>query len=107
MASPRSGRSDGRPGHTSDPGRSRASHRRPAASQPAQPKSCPSGSAARLVLGAWLAKESVRAVYLDDDPDAAAVLLDTAIDACRSDAVPEIRTLGRTLSRWSEEILNH
>ena len=34
------------------------------------------------VLGAWLAKEAVRSVYLEDDPDAAAVLLDNAIAAC-------------------------
>ena len=59
------------------------------------------------VLGAWLAKESVRSVYLVDDPDEAAVLLDNAITACRSDEVPEIRTLGHTLSRWRGEILNH
>jgi transposase len=59
------------------------------------------------VLGAWLAKESVRSVYLVDDPDEAAVLLDNAIAACRSDEVAEIRTLGHTLSRWRGEILNH
>ncbi|MGI8491427.1 MAG: hypothetical protein ACR2NJ_01535 [Acidimicrobiales bacterium] len=27
--------------------------------------------------------------------------------ACRADDVPEIVTLGRTLARWREEILNH
>ncbi len=59
------------------------------------------------VLGAWLAKEAVRSVYLVDDPDEAAVLLDNAIAACRSDEVAEIRTLGHTLSRWRGEILNH
>jgi transposase len=59
------------------------------------------------VLGAWLAKESVRSVYLVEDPDEAAVLLDNAIAACRGDEVPEIRTLGKTLSRWRGEILNH
>ena len=59
------------------------------------------------LLGAWLAKESVRDVYLTADPDDAAVLLDKAIVACAADAVPEIRTLGRTLARWREEILNH
>lgn len=59
------------------------------------------------VLGAWLAKESVREVYLTDDPDEAAVLLDKAITACGADEVPEIRTLSHTLSRWREEILNH
>ena len=59
------------------------------------------------VLGAWLAKEAVRSIYLTDDVDEAAVLLDNAIDACRSDEVAEIQTLGHTLSRWRPEILNH
>jgi transposase len=59
------------------------------------------------VLGAWLAKEAVRSVYGVEDPADAAVLLDNAIAACREDPVAEIRTLGRTLSRWRQEILNH
>jgi transposase len=59
------------------------------------------------VLGAWLAKEAVRAVYAEPDPEVAAVLLDHVIAACASDVVPEIRTMGHTLSRWHEEILNH
>lgn len=59
------------------------------------------------VAGAWLAKESVRDVYLVDDPDDAATLLDKAIVACRQDDVAEIRSLGRTLARWRDEILNH
>jgi transposase len=59
------------------------------------------------LLAAWLAKESVRDVYLTADPDEAAVLLDKAIIACRADDVPEIISLGRTLARWREEILNH
>jgi len=33
------------------------------------------------VLGAWLAKEAVRSVYLEPDPDAAAALLDKVIAA--------------------------
>ena len=59
------------------------------------------------LLGAWLAKESVRDVYLTGDPDEATVLLDKAIVACAQDEVPEIATLGHTLARWREEILNH
>lgn len=59
------------------------------------------------VLGAWLAKESVRDVYLTDDPEEAAVLLDKAIMGCLSDEVPEIRSLGNTLRRWRSEILAH
>jgi len=59
------------------------------------------------VLGAWLAKEAVRSVYLTDDVDEATVLLDNAIEACAHDEVPEIRTMAHTLSRWHNEILNH
>jgi transposase len=59
------------------------------------------------VLGAWLAKESVRDVYLTDDPTDAAVLLDKAIAGCTGDDVAEIRSLGRTLARWRPEILAH
>jgi transposase len=59
------------------------------------------------LLGAWLAKESVRDVYLTDDPKEAAVLLDKAIVGCRSDDVEEIVSLGDTLKRWRKEILNH
>jgi transposase len=59
------------------------------------------------VLGAWLAKESVRDVYLTDDPDDARVLLEKAIQGCAADDVKEIRSLGRTLTRWTEEILAH
>jgi transposase len=59
------------------------------------------------LLAAWLAKESVRDVYLTADPAEAAVLLDKAITACTADDVPEIASLGRTLARWHEEILNH
>jgi len=59
------------------------------------------------VLGAWLARESVRDVYLTEDAADAALLVDKAIEGCRLDQVPEIRALGRTLSRWRAEILNH
>ena len=59
------------------------------------------------VLGAWLAKESVRDVYLADDPADAALLLDKTIEGCRADPVPEISSLGRTLARWRAEILAH
>ena len=59
------------------------------------------------VTGAWAAKESVRDVYLTDDPTDAQLLLDKAIEGCRADWVGEIQSLGRTLTRWREEILNH
>ena len=59
------------------------------------------------LLGAWLAKEAARAIYLVDDPAEAAERLDNAISGCVADDVHEIRTMGHTLSRWREEILNH
>src|SRR5947209_7471063 len=59
------------------------------------------------VLGAWLAKESVRDVYLSEDPAEAAVLIDKAIAGCGADDVEEIRALGRTLAAWRTEILEH
>ena len=58
-------------------------------------------------LGSWLAKESVRDVYLTDDVREARVLLDKAIVGCLADEVEEIRSLGKTLKRWHREILNH
>ena len=65
------------------------------------------GDPDREVEGAWLAKESVRDIYLTEDVEEAATLLDKAITGCLQDPVPEIRSLGRTLSRWRPEILNH
>lgn len=59
------------------------------------------------VLGAWVAKESVRDVYLADTAADAALLLDKTIAGCEMDPVDEIRSLGRTLSRWRTEILAH
>jgi hypothetical protein len=59
------------------------------------------------VLGSWLAKESVREVFLTDDPAEVAVLLDKAIAGCADDEVEEIRALGRTLAAWRTEILAH
>ena len=59
------------------------------------------------LLGAWLAKESVRDVYLADTPADAATLLDKAIVGCSSDEVTEIRSLGNTLTSWRTEILAH
>ncbi len=58
------------------------------------------------VLGAWLAKESVRDIYLADRADDAELLIDKAIIGCAQEQVAEIRSLGRTLGRWRSEILN-
>jgi len=57
------------------------------------------------VVGAWLAKESVRDVYLASNYNDAAVLLDKAIAGCADDEVAEIRSLGNTLASWRTEIL--
>jgi transposase len=57
------------------------------------------------VVGAWLAKESVRDVYLAGNHADAAVLLDKAIAGCAVDEVAEIRSLGTTLASWRTEIL--
>jgi transposase len=59
------------------------------------------------VLDAWLAKEKVRDVYLTDDPDAAAVLLDEAVAFCEASHLAEVRTLAKTLAAWRPEILAH
>ena len=64
------------------------------------------GDPAGELLGAWLAKESVRDIYLVDDP-AAATLIDKAIAGCADDEVEEIRSLGKTLASWRTEILAH
>jgi transposase len=65
------------------------------------------GDPGQEVLGAWLAKESVRDVYLTADAADAQTLLDKAIEGCRLDAVEEVRSLGGTLARWRAEILAH
>ena len=59
------------------------------------------------VLGAWLAKEYLRDVYLTDDPNEAALLLDRVIAGCLADEVDEIVSLGNTLKRWRTQILAH
>ncbi len=58
-------------------------------------------------LGAWLAKESVRDIYLTEDPTDAATLVDKAIAGCTGDDVEEVRSLGNTLVSWRAEIIAH
>ncbi len=65
------------------------------------------GDPADEVLGAWLAKESVRDVYLAENRAEATLLLDKAITGCQEDDVEEIRSLGNTLAAWRSEILAH
>ncbi len=57
------------------------------------------------VVGAWLAKESVRDIYLAENTADAALLIDKAIAGCLADDVPEIVSLGNTLHSWRTEIL--
>ena len=57
------------------------------------------------LVGAWLAKESIRDVYLAGNYNGAAVLLDKTITGCLDDEVPENRSLGKTLASWRTEIL--
>ncbi len=59
------------------------------------------------VLGAKMAKESVRGVYLATNRAQAELLLDKAIRGCQVDPVAEVRSLGRTLKSWRKEILAH
>ena len=42
----------------------------------------------------------MRDVYLTEDPNEAAVLLDRVIAGCLADEVAEIVSLGNTLKRW-------
>jgi hypothetical protein len=46
-------------------------------------------------------------VYLTDDADEAALLLDKTIVGCAEYDVEEICALGRTLASWRAEILEH
>ncbi len=59
------------------------------------------------LLGAWLAKENVRDLYLANDRADAEVLIDKTIAGCAEDDVPEVRSLGKTLGAWRTEILAH
>jgi transposase len=59
------------------------------------------------VLGAWLAKESVRDIYLAENSRQARTLLDKAIAGCLGDDVEEIVASGKTLKSWRSEILAH
>lgn len=57
------------------------------------------------ILGAWLAKESVRDVYLAETRQEAFELLAIAVWRCETDPVPEVRSLAKTLLKWFDEIL--
>jgi Transposase len=54
----------------------------------------------------WHAKETVRSLYDIDDPDLACEFLDELIsDMADADMPPEVRSLGRTLTRWRDHIV--
>jgi transposase len=59
------------------------------------------------VRDAWHAKEVVRSIYDIGDPDLAEEFVcELAIDLQDSDRPVEVRSLGRTLARWFDEITN-
>ncbi|MGE4086391.1 MAG: ISL3 family transposase [Vicinamibacterales bacterium] len=59
------------------------------------------------VHAAWLAKECVRDLYtLAADPDVAADWLDGVIEDCATAKPAELRSMGGTLKRWQDQILN-
>jgi transposase len=58
------------------------------------------------VRTAWHAKEVVRQTYDIDDPPLAAAFVDQlAVDLTDGSCPPEIRSLGRTLRRWRDQIV--
>ncbi|MFN8111113.1 MAG: ISL3 family transposase [Thermoleophilia bacterium] len=61
--------------------------------------------------GGWgdgcLVRKGIRDIYLTEDPATAEIPIDKAIEGCRTDPVTEIRSLGRTLTRWRSQILAH
>ena len=68
---------------------------------------CATATPTTSCSGAWLAKESVRDIYLTDDPKDAECSSTRPSSDARDDEVEEIRSLGDTLERWRTEILNH
>lgn len=58
------------------------------------------------VTVAWQAKEAVRQLYFHRDPDLAEEWVDAlTIDLKRGDRPPEVRRLGRTLTRWRGQVI--
>jgi transposase len=64
------------------------------------------GDVAGQVTAAWHAKEAVRELYAHADEETAAAWIDELIDSMADHSYPpEVRSLGRTLSRWRDEII--
>jgi len=58
------------------------------------------------VRTAWHAKEVIRSIYDIVDADVAAEFVDQlGVDLQHQDCPPEVRTLGRTLLRWRDQIV--
>ncbi len=54
----------------------------------------------------WHAKETIRSIYDIDDCDLAAEFVDQLTDDLRDDSMPpEVRSLGRTMGRWRDQIV--
>ena len=54
----------------------------------------------------WHAKETTRQIYQITDCDLAAEFVDQLADYLRDDTMPEeVRSLGRTISRWRNQII--
>jgi transposase len=55
---------------------------------------------------AWHAKETIRGIYAIDDPDEADTFVtELTDDLLDTDHPPEVRSLGRTLNRWHDQIV--
>lgn len=55
----------------------------------------------------WIAKEKMHALYRCKGIDRARLALNNLIKGLENTLVPELKTLRRTLWKWSQEILNH
>jgi transposase len=64
------------------------------------------GDVAGQVTAAWHAKEAVRELYAHADEETAAAWIDELIDSMADQTYPpEVRSLGRTLARWRDQII--
>jgi transposase len=57
------------------------------------------------VTAAWHAKEAVRELYAHADEGTARAWIDELIVDMAASSTPEVRSLGRTLERWGDEIV--
>jgi transposase len=64
------------------------------------------GDPAGEVQMTWHGKETIRSIYDITDPDLAAEFVgQLAADLCDDSMPPEVRSLGRTITRWREQIV--